>query len=189
MKVDDPVRHTADELAGNAASDDEKLKKIYDYCRKSIENTARMTKAERAELKPNKIPSDTIQQGAGSSKNIAMLFAALATAAGFDARYAKLADRSEVFFDPASPNYSNTYFMEAHNIAVRVGDQWRFFSIPRTGASHMECCPGSKREPPPDLGPGRSRSSLRHRSPARKRPWRNAAPRSSWTRRARSKAT
>jgi hypothetical protein len=127
MKVDDQVRHTADELAANAASDDEKLKKIYDFCRKSIKNTARMTKAERAELKPNKIPSDTLQQRAGKSKDIALLFAALATAAGFDARYATLADRSEVFFDPASPNYSNTYFMQTHNIAVRVGDQWRFF--------------------------------------------------------------
>ncbi len=53
-----------------------------------------------------------------------MLFAAMANAAGFEARYARMADRSQYFFHK---DYANLYFMQAWQIAVRVDNKWMFF--------------------------------------------------------------
>ena len=64
----------------------------------------------------------------GTGEDIDLLFAALATAAGFEARMAHLADRSDIFFSPRAFEYLlNMYFMRSYNIAVRIGNDWRFF--------------------------------------------------------------
>ena len=98
------VRKTADEITSGAANDEDKLRRLFEYCRTKIKNTQRdvITAEERADTKLNKTPADTINQGAGSGFDIDMAFAALASAAGFDARIARLGDRSASFFSPAS---------------------------------------------------------------------------------------
>jgi len=53
-----------------------------------------------------------------------MLFAALATASGFDARVVNLADRGDTFFDAS---FADDYFIRTYDIAVKVGDDWRFY--------------------------------------------------------------
>src|SRR6185436_12097856 len=55
---------------------------------------------------------------------ICMLFGAMATAAGFDARFARLSSRSDTFFDA---NFADDYFLSTYDIAIKVGDTWRFF--------------------------------------------------------------
>ena len=128
MKVNDEVRKTVAEAIGEATTPEQKLQRLYEFCRAKIKNidnrSSGITAADRAKLKENKTPADTLKRGMGSGKDIDLLFAALATAAGFDARVANLADRSDIFFDPSFPD---SYFLRAYDIAVRVGDQWRFF--------------------------------------------------------------
>jgi len=64
----------------------------------------------------------------GTGEDIDLLFAALATAAGLEARLAHLADRSDIFFNPRTYEHLlNIYFMRSYNIAVRIGNDWRFF--------------------------------------------------------------
>ncbi|MGH9802539.1 MAG: hypothetical protein ACRD82_19415, partial [Blastocatellia bacterium] len=65
-----------------------------------------------------------LKRGYGSGPDINFLFAALATASGFDTRYVRLGDRSRKFFDA---NFTDTYFLRAYNIAVKMGDKWSFF--------------------------------------------------------------
>jgi hypothetical protein len=60
----------------------------------------------------------------GTGGDIDQLFAALATAAGFEVRAAALSDRSDVFFDK---NFTNSYFLRAIDVAVKIGSEWRFF--------------------------------------------------------------
>jgi hypothetical protein len=50
-----------------------------------------------------------------------LLFAALATAAGYEARIISLPDRSDIFFDPAFPD---DYFLNANDVAIKVGGGW-----------------------------------------------------------------
>ncbi|MDT5060986.1 MAG: hypothetical protein QOH63_1445 [Acidobacteriota bacterium] len=129
MKTNDEVKLATTEAVGDATTPEQKLDRIFAFCRTKIKNASNdasgMTAEERAKAKDNKVPSDTLKRGMGSAADIDLLFAAMATAAGFDARVAFVADRSDIFFNP---NFANAYFLEPANIAVRVGEQWRFFN-------------------------------------------------------------
>ncbi|HEV8589911.1 MAG TPA: DUF3857 domain-containing protein [Pyrinomonadaceae bacterium] len=127
-KVNDEVKKSASEAIGDAASPEDKLQRLFEYSRAKIKNidddASGMTADERAKLKENKSPADTLKRGMGTSADIDMLFAAMAIASGFDARMAKLSDRSDTFFDP---DFLDDYFLTTYDIAVRVGAEWRFY--------------------------------------------------------------
>ena len=78
-------------------------------------------------MKENKTPADTLKRGVGNWHDIDMLFAALAAASGFDTRVAKVANRAEDFFDPSFPDSYFLAYRGTEDIAVKVGDQWRFY--------------------------------------------------------------
>lgn len=126
-KVGAEVQQAAATAIGNATTDEEKLEKLFNFC-KTIKNTgddaSGFTDDERAKLKENKSPADTLKRGMGSTSDIDLLFAALAQAAGFEARVVNSARRDDIFFDK---NFASAYFISTYNIAVRVGNQWRFF--------------------------------------------------------------
>jgi Transglutaminase-like superfamily len=128
MKANDEVKQTAASLIVDAKSDDEKLQRLFDFCRNKIKNTSDdasgLSPDEKKKLKENKNPSDTLKRGMGTGGDIDTLFAALATASGFDARMVLSPDRGDIFFDKA---LLNTYFLQAQNIAINVGGAWKFF--------------------------------------------------------------
>ncbi|HYL99196.1 MAG TPA: DUF3857 domain-containing protein [Blastocatellia bacterium] len=128
LKVNDDVRRASAEAVGDATAPEEKLKRIYAYCQKHIKNAsfkgAGATGEQREKMKENKSPADTLKRGIGDASDIDMAFAAMATAAGFDARFASVPDRSDVFFDQHFPD---SYFIRSYDIAVKVGNSWRFY--------------------------------------------------------------
>ena len=128
MKVSDEVKQTVATVIGDSATAEQKLERIFEFCRTKIKNTnddaSGLTSEERAKLKENKSPSDTLKRGMGNGRDIDLLFASMAIAAGFEARVVNLADRSDVFFDRS---FADDYFIQAYDIAVRVDDQWRFY--------------------------------------------------------------
>ena len=128
LKVSEEVKQAAATAIGNATEPEQKIERLFEFCRSKIKNVnddaSGMTSEERAKLKENKSPADTLKRGMGTGYDIDMLFAAMAIAAGFDARVVNLADRSDVFFDKAFPD---DYFIAAYDIAVRVGDTWKFY--------------------------------------------------------------
>jgi hypothetical protein len=129
MKPNDEVKQIAASLIADAKTDDEKLARLFDFCRTKIKNATNdasgLTNEERAKVKDNKNPSDTLKRGIGSGGDIDLLFAALATAAGFDARIVLAPDRGDLFFNK---NLPNAYFVDPQNIAVNVGGTWKFFN-------------------------------------------------------------
>jgi uncharacterized protein DUF3857/transglutaminase superfamily protein len=137
MKVSDEVRAASASAIEGAAAPEEKVRRLFEFCRSKIKNVnddaSGFTPEERAKLKENKSPADTLKRGIGTGNDIDMLFAALAIAAGFDARVVNLADRSDTFFDKQFPD---DYFIQAYDIAVRVGDQWRFYDPASTYVPH-----------------------------------------------------
>ncbi len=128
MKVNDDVKKAAAAAIGDATGDEQKLQRLYEFCRNKIKNTdsvaAGLTDAEKDKLKKNESPADTLKRGIGDGGDIDQLFAAMATAAGFEVRAAALSDRSDIFFDK---NFTHSYFLRAIDVAVKVGGQWRFF--------------------------------------------------------------
>jgi hypothetical protein len=129
IKPNDEVKQLAASLIADAKTDDEKLSRLFDFCRTKIKNASNdasgLTTEERAKVKDNKNPSDTLKRGIGNSADIDLLFAALATAAGFDARIVLAPDRGDLFFNK---NLPNAYFVEPQNIAVNVAGTWKFFN-------------------------------------------------------------
>ncbi|HWP44352.1 MAG TPA: DUF3857 domain-containing protein, partial [Blastocatellia bacterium] len=128
IKVNDEVKRAAADAIGDAATPEQKLERLFNYCRTRIKNVSDdasgMTASERSKLKDNNTPADTLKRGMGSSGDITKLFAALAAAAGFEARLALVSDRGDIFFNP---QITNSYFLSTYHVAVRVGDGWRFF--------------------------------------------------------------
>ncbi len=128
MKVSDEVRRTAVEAMGDAATPEQKIQRLFEFCRSKIQDIqaagSTVTADELARWKENKTPADTLRRRMGTSRDILLLFASLARAAGFDARYAVLAGRDQVFFNPAKTDY---FLLDCYDIAVRVGNEWRFF--------------------------------------------------------------
>jgi hypothetical protein len=128
MKVNDDIRKAATATIGDAATPEVKLERLVEFCRSKIKNVhddaSGLTADDLKKLKDNKSPADTLKRAYGSGLDIDLLFGALATAAGFEVRVAKVSDRSDTFFNP---NFADSYFLSSYDIAVRVGDQWRFF--------------------------------------------------------------
>lgn len=133
IKVNDEVRRAADKAIGDAKSDDERLRRLFEFCRREIKNTADqgsgLTAGGRSDRKENKTPADTLRQGLGTPREINLLFAALAAAAGFDVRLARVGDRDDVAF---RADLANMYFLRSYDIAVKLGDAWKFFDAGST---------------------------------------------------------
>jgi len=127
-KANDDVQKKAASLIGTASEPEAKLARLLDFCRAQIKNiyddASGITADDRAKLKENKSASDTLKSGKGDGGDINYLFAALATAAGFEARIALLPDRGDTFFDP---RFADAYFLRSRSVAVKVGEKWQFF--------------------------------------------------------------
>ena len=128
MMVNADVKRVAAELVSGAGSPEDQLAQLDLYCRTKInnlsENESRMTAEQLKAFKESRSPADTLKQKAGSGIDIDLLFAALANAAGFDARMVRISDRSDTFFTPARPL---TYFIRNFSVAVKVNDKWLFY--------------------------------------------------------------
>jgi hypothetical protein len=128
IKVNDDVRAAAAKITADAMTPEQKVQRLFEYCRTKIKNvennSSGVTAEDRAKLKENKSPGDTLSHAAGTGYDIDMLFVALATAAGFDARPAALPSREKNFF---SQDLANPFFLRTYDIAVRVGSEWRMF--------------------------------------------------------------
>lgn len=129
LKPNDDVKKVTAEVIAGAATDDEKLHKIYDFCKTQIKNltySPNATEDEWKKVRNTKTGGDILKIRMGNAGDIDTLFGSMARAAGFDARIAVGGSRNEMFFNPRTPNYS--LMVNASNIAVKVGDGWRFFS-------------------------------------------------------------
>ena len=129
LKVNDDIRQAAATITGDAKTPEEKVERLFNFCREKIKNVSDdasgMTADERSKLKENKSPADTLKRGMGSAADVDLLFAALASASGFDARIVLAPDRGDLFFDKS---LANSYFLQPSSIAVRVADSWKFFN-------------------------------------------------------------
>lgn len=128
MKPNDEIRRAAAALMGDASTPEQKLERLFEFCRSKIKNVDEEASFLTTDkVKENKTPADTMKRGMGTGKEINLLFGSLATAAGFVAREAYVVNRSDVLYKPRNDIFINFYFMGASNIGVQFGNEWRFF--------------------------------------------------------------
>ena len=122
------IKKAAAEITAGATTPDDKLRKIYDFCQQQIKNTSydtTLTDEDRKKLPAIKSMSDVIKRKSASWRYIDWLFGSLANAAGFDTKLAYTGDRSRAFFQPDMADES---LIHQAGIAVKVGEEFRFFS-------------------------------------------------------------
>ncbi len=127
-KSDKEIKRVATEITASATTPEEKLRKIYEFCQTQIKNTTfdpTLTDEQRKKLPEVKSLSDVLKNKSAASPFIDMLFGSMANSLGFETRVALLADRSQMFFKPEMTNES---FVHPGAIAVKVGEEWRFFN-------------------------------------------------------------
>jgi hypothetical protein len=122
-RVSDAVRKAAGHAVGDASAPEEKLRRIFEFCRTSI-RLRPPAPGETATAKRTQSPANTLLQKAGTATDINMLFAAMARAAGFDAREARICDRGRYFFDTS---FLDGFLLDRPVIAIPEGDRWRLF--------------------------------------------------------------
>ncbi len=101
----EPIRVAVAGIVASNDSQSDKARKLYDAVQ-ALDNTDYSRKKGASELKDLKLKEakraeDTWTQKSGSSEDIALLYLAMARAAGLTAYAAKVVDRSQGIFDPA----------------------------------------------------------------------------------------
>lgn len=122
------VKKAAAEITAGAATAEEKLKKIYEYCQTQIANTTfdtSITDEQRAKLPAAKSLNDVLKRKAAGSQYVDLLFGALANASGFETRIALIGDRSKMFIEP---EMTDENLIHPGAIAVKVNEEWKYFN-------------------------------------------------------------
>ncbi|MGD9561967.1 MAG: DUF3857 domain-containing protein [Pyrinomonadaceae bacterium] len=122
------VRAAAAEITAGAATPEEKIKRIYDFCQTQIKNTSfdsTLTDEQREDLPEIKSISDVLKHRSASSQYIDLIFGALTNAAGLETRIAFSGNRSEMFFEPTM---TNEQLIHPAAIAVEVNNEWKLFN-------------------------------------------------------------
>ena len=129
VKVNDDVRKAAAETVGDAQTPEQKLERLYSFVRAKVkrytDDASGLTPDQIKKIKENKSPADTLKRGVGDGKDIDLLFAAMASAAGFEVRMACASDREDILF---MKDFPDDYFINPASVAVRVGEGWRLFN-------------------------------------------------------------
>lgn len=127
-KPNGDLRKAAQEVITGAATEEEKLAALYRHARRQVRNVFRtdagVTPKQREDFKPNRHAADAYKQGLGTARDINLVFGALARAAGYDARVARIADRSIKLFQVDQPN---GHFLQVESVAIRDGGGWRYY--------------------------------------------------------------
>ena len=130
-KPNSAIRTKAAQLVASAATAEEKLRRLYQFCQDEIINLdwsdAPAAREERLREKPRDFQSakETLARGRGRVNEIDYLFASLARAAGLEPHRAMNATRDELLNARIAQGWE---FMDSLTIACKLGDSWRFFS-------------------------------------------------------------
>lgn len=127
-KDEGDMKKAAAEITAGAATDEEKVRKIYEYCQTQIANTTfdpSITDEMREKLPEIKSAKDVLKKKSASAGYIDMLFGALAIGSGLEARVAYIGDRSKMF---TSSRKIDEEFLHLGAIAIKFESGWRFFN-------------------------------------------------------------
>jgi hypothetical protein len=128
LKPGKDMKTAAAEIAAGAASPEDQMAKIFEFCKTKVKNITydpSLTEDQKDEIKANKSPSETYKKMQGRESEINELFASLADSLGHETRLAFGGDRSEKFFDPTQAHES---FVGFSAVAVKINGRWKYYS-------------------------------------------------------------
>lgn len=121
------LKKQAEQITVGAVSDEDKLRKIYNFVQTQIKNISydeSLSEEQREKIDIDRI-EDIVKEKAGSAFHVNLLFGALASSIGMDARLFYSSNRSEIFFNP--DKVSDGSFLHSAGVGVNVNNNWMFF--------------------------------------------------------------
>ncbi len=134
LKANDDIKRAAAEATAGAGTPEEKVAALIAYLWKHTRGfwDAGVTDAERTKVL-SKMPKgrdrtadEVLKSGLGDPDERNLLFASMASSAGLEARPVLLPDRNDILF---SPQMAEQYFLENVDMAVKIGDEWKFYDV------------------------------------------------------------
>lgn len=134
LKATDEIKRAAAEATAGANTPEEKVAALIRYLWKHTRGfyDSGVTQAERDKVFA-KMPKDrrrtadeVLKSGLGNADERNLLFAAMASSAGLEARPVLLPDRTDILF---SPQMADEYFLDNVDMAVKIGDQWKLYDV------------------------------------------------------------
>lgn len=121
------VKAKTAELTNGVMSDEEKVRRIYDFVQKRMKNVSIDTTYTDEQIDDMNIEDadDALKRGVGNSFHLDMLFASMTKAAGLETKIILGGDRSDNFFSPEKYPYIG--FVQMAGVAVKVGTEWMYF--------------------------------------------------------------
>lgn len=129
LKPNKDIKAAALQITAGAVSEDDKLRKLYEFCQKEIKNRfydSTFTAEQRRKMPEVKNMSDILKR-----KEVAVpgyidwLFGALAGSLGMEVRLTYTGNRSQIFFQP---KMTNEKLLHLSAIAVRSGNTYKFLN-------------------------------------------------------------
>ncbi len=127
-KPNKEINQAATQIVAGEATQEGKLKKLYEFCQREIKNTSfdsTITDEDRKKLSEVRSIGDVLKRRQASAQYVDMLFGALAHSLRMDVRIAFTGDRSKMFFKPEMTNES---LIHPAAIVVKVGETLKFFN-------------------------------------------------------------
>ena len=132
LKVNDDIKRTAAEVVSGANTPEEKVAALIGCVWKRTRGfyDPGVTDAERDKVKMPKgrdrTPAEVLKSGLGNSQERNLLFAAMASSAGLEARPALLPNRTDMLFDP---KMADDFFLRNIDMAVKIGNDWKLYDV------------------------------------------------------------
>jgi hypothetical protein len=121
LRLTNQIRTAAADATKSAATPPDKVRALVQFVRAKVKRDVSGLAGRKR--KENRNASDALSQGVGGAVDQTLLFTALATAAGLDARLAMFPDRSDFI---SQPDMKQPYFLRHLAVAVRNGNDWLF---------------------------------------------------------------
>jgi len=133
LKIDDEIKRAAEAATEGVSGEEDKAAALIRYIRKNLReySSRRVTAEERQRIaeerrKGHRNSIEIFKSGIGNSGELNLVFAAMASCAGLDARPAFLADRTSLMFHK---ELTDTYFLHKSDMAVKIGDSWKLYEV------------------------------------------------------------
>ncbi len=134
LKLNDEIKRAAAQATQGATKDEEKVLGLIRYVRKNLRDLfgPQVTEAERAKLLKQmpdhrlRTSAEVFKSGVGTADELNMLFAAMASHVGLDARPALVGDRGDFTFNSELPE---RYFLSSIDMAVNIDGKWRLYDV------------------------------------------------------------
>ncbi len=161
------VKRMAAQLTQGVEDRDEKLLRLYNFCRNEIANlnatNSGYTSADMQEMDEKSNLADVLKNRRGFAYQITLLFAALAHEAGFEVNLATCNDRTYVDWNITHAKY---YMAPILYATIRNGETWEYFN---PGIPNLACgmiYHGNEGTPAVFGDPGKANIVLTPESPA-----------------------